>query len=78
MNIIEKITKEYPLKNRIDCDLHCYELEKKRYLIFWNEPIKKESLVQVLNELQIKTNNSKFTEWKTLIIVGSTNIIVIK
>ena len=46
--------------------------KKKRYLIFWDELIKKDSLNELLNYLQEKTNNSNFTKYKTLIVVGKT------
>ena len=72
MNIQEKIIKGYPLTKKIESELNCYCLDNKRYLIFWDELIKKEDIYQILNELQEKTNNSNFTEWKTLIIVGKT------
>ena len=71
-NIQEKIIKNYPLVNKIDSELNCFLLDKRRYLVFWDELIKKESIEQVLNYLGEKTNNSKFTELKTLIVVGKT------
>lgn len=72
MNIQEKIICNYPLLNQIDSELNCYLLEKKRYLVFWNDLIKKDSLDELLNYLQEKTNNSNFTKYKTLIVVGKT------
>ena len=44
MKIQEKIIKNYPLINKIDCGLNCYLLAKKRYLIFWHSLIKKEEI----------------------------------
>lgn len=75
MNIKEKIIKEYPLTYKIESELSCYLLADKRYLIFWKELIEKESIEQILNQLQEKTNNSNFSKWKTLIILGNTNDI---
>lgn len=72
MNIQEKIIQNYPLVNKVDCELKCYFLAKKRYLVFYDELIKKESIEEVLKCLEEKTNNSKFTEFKTLIVVGKT------
>lgn len=72
MNIQEKIIQNYPLVNKIDFELNCYLLDKRRYLIFWNELIKKDSIEKMLNYLEKKTKNSNFTESKTLIVVGKT------
>ena len=67
MNIQEKIIQNYPLVNKIDFELNCYLLDKRRYLIFWNELIKKDSIEKMLNYLEEKTKNPNFTESKTLI-----------
>jgi|SRR5690554_7324574 len=72
MNIQEKIIKNYPLVNKVKCDFNCYSLAKKRYLIFWEELIKKDDVTELLKSLEEKTNNSQFTEFKTIIIVGKT------
>lgn len=72
MNIQEKIIQNYPLVNKIDFELNCYLLDKRRYLIFWNELIKKDSIEELLNYLEEKTKNPNFTESKTLIVVGKT------
>lgn len=72
MNIQEKIIQNYPLVNKIYFELNCYLLDKRRYLIFWNELIKKDSIEKMLNYLEEKTKNPNFTESKTLIVVGKT------
>ena len=72
MSIQETIIKKFPLVNKIDSELQCYLLKKRRYLVFWDELVKKESIEQVLNYLRTKTNNSNFTDFKTLIVVGKT------
>ena len=72
MNIQEKIIQNYTLVNKIDFELNCYLLDKRRYLIFWNELIKKDSIEKMLNYLEEKTKNPNFTESKTLIVVGKT------
>lgn len=72
MDIQEKLVQNYPLINKVDCDLNCYCLAKKRYLIFWYEFIEKDATIKVLKSLEEKTNNSNFSEFKTLIIVGKT------
>lgn len=73
MNIQEKIIEEYPLTCKIESELNCFLLANRRYLIFWKELIEKDSIEQILNHLQEKTNNSNFSKWKTLIIFGKTN-----
>jgi len=72
MNIEEKLVKEYPLNTRMDCELNCYLLAKRRYLIFWNELIGEEKIESILKAIEQKTNNSYFSDWKTFIIVGKT------
>lgn len=72
MDIQEKLIQNYPLINKVDCDLNCYCLAKKRYLIFWDEFIEKDAIIKVLKSLEENTNNSNFSEFKTLIIVGKT------
>lgn len=73
MNIQEKIIEEYPLTCKIESELNCYLLANRRYLIFWKERIEKDSIVQILNQLQEKTNNPNFSKWKTLIVLGKTD-----
>lgn len=73
MNIQEKIIEKYPLTCKIESELNCYLIANRRYLIFWEKLIEKDSLEQILNQLQEKTNNSNFSKWKTLIIFGKTN-----
>ena len=72
MNIQEKLIQNYPLDNKVDSALNCYLLGKKRYLVFWDELIQKDSIEEVLNYLEEKTKNANFTEYKTLIVVGKT------
>lgn len=72
MNIQEKIIQNYSLVNKVDCELNCYSLVKRRYIVFWDELIKKESIEEVLNYLEEKTKGSKFTKLKTLIVIGKT------
>ena len=72
MNIQEKLIQKYPLANKVDSVLNCYLLDKRRYLIFWNELIQKASINEVLNYLEEITKNTNFTKYKTLIVVGKT------
>lgn len=72
MNIQETLIYNYPLVNKVDSELNCYLLDKKRYLVFWDELVKYESIEEVLNYLYKKTKNSNFSEFKTLIVVSKT------
>ena len=49
MNIQEKLIQNYPLINKVDYELNCYVLDKKRYLVFLDELIKKDSTEEVLS-----------------------------
>lgn len=72
MNIQETLIYNYPLVNKVDYELNCYLLDKKRYLVFWDELVKYESIEEVLNYLYKKTKNSNFSEFKTLIVISKT------
>ena len=72
MKTKEIIINEYPLTNKIDSELDCYYLDSKRYLVFWNEKINKDSINSILDYIQKKANESEFSEWKTIIVVGET------
>ena len=72
MDIKEKIVTNYPLIEKVNCDLDCYLLDKKRYLIFWDEPIAQNSINQILEQIDAKTKGIGFSQWKTLIVVGKT------
>ena len=72
MNIKEKLIKEYPLVNKVDSELNCYVLDYRRYLIFWEKLISKDLINEILNDLEEKTKNDNFTEYKTLIVIGKT------
>lgn len=64
MDIREKIIKNYPLDKKIDCALDCYMLAKKRYLIFWNGLVSKNSMGKILMDLGNMTDNSVFRNGK--------------
>ena len=48
-------------------------LEEKRYLTFWNEPIKKDNIEKVLDITKEKINKFLNDRWKTIIVVGYTD-----
>ena len=41
MIIKDKLIKEYPLTKKIDCSFECFEVIKRRYVIFYDEKINK-------------------------------------
>ena len=74
MTIKEKLIKEYPLNKKMDCELECYFLDSGRYLIFWEEPISKDSIENLLKTIEEIAGSSIFNRiWKTFIVVGKTN-----
>lgn len=73
MNIQDRIIKNYPLTSKVNCALNCYLLDNKRYLVFWDETITKQSITKILESLDNNTKGSDFSQWKTLIVVGKTS-----
>ena len=73
MNIYDRIIKDYPLVKKIECELNCYQIAHRRYLVFWDGLIDKALINEALRSLQEKTHNVKFSKFKTLIVVGKTN-----
>ena len=72
MIIKDKLIKEYPLTKKIDCFFECFEVIKRRYVIFYDEKINKENIKSLLDVFNEKTNNN-FSKKKTLIVVACTN-----
>ncbi|MBR7160702.1 MAG: hypothetical protein IKD20_06685 [Clostridia bacterium] len=72
MEIKSKIIKEIPLVEKVDAQLEVYLVDKKRYVVFWEDIINKKNMMDVLEHLTRLTSTSAFSEWKTLIIVGRT------
>ena len=72
MIIKDKLIKEYPLTKKIDCFFECFEVIKRRYVIFYDEKINKENIKSLLNVFNENTNNN-FSQKKTLIVVACTN-----
>lgn len=68
MIIRDKLIKGYPLTKKIEFSFECFEVIKRRYVIFYDEKINKENMEFLLD---VFNDNSKksFTERKTLIIV---------
>ena len=72
MIIKDKLIKEYPLTKKIDCLFECFEVIKRRYVIFYDEKINKENIKSLLDVFNENTNNN-FSKKKTLIVVACTN-----
>ena len=72
MTIKDKLIKEYPLTKKTNFKLECFEVIKRRYVIFYDEKINKENIETLLDVFNDNTNNT-FTERKTLIVVGHTD-----
>ena len=72
MIIKDKLIKEYPLTKKIDCFFECFEVIKRRYVIFYDEKINKENIKSLLDVFNENTNNN-FSKKKTLIVVACTN-----
>ena len=72
MVIKDKLINEYPLIKKIDCSFECFEVMKRRYVIFYDEKINRENMESLLDVFNDNSKNS-FTETKTLIIVGHTD-----
>ncbi len=68
----EKLIKEYPLTKKIKCDFECYEVIKRRYVIFYEKMINQENIESLLNEFDMATKNN-FSKTRTFIIVGQTD-----
>ena len=72
MFIIQKIVKELNLENKIDCDMCCYSLAPKKYIIFEESDINKANIEYVLKKVSDNCNNGNFSTWKSIIIFGNT------
>ncbi|MBR2722428.1 MAG: hypothetical protein IKB75_06600 [Clostridia bacterium] len=72
MIIKSKLISEYPLTKKIECSFDCYEIIKRRYVIFLDKKVNRanmESLLDQLNKSLIKQSSTA----KTLIVVGYTD-----
>ena len=70
--IRKKIINEYPLPEQIEEDLIFYQIDKHRYLLFWDDMIKENHIDNILETILKKTSNSRFHRLRTFIIVGKT------
>lgn len=72
MMMKEKLIKKFPLTKKVDCEIECYEAQKRRYVIFLDKKVCKENIEKQLYELEAMTKNG-FHPKKSLIIVGYTD-----
>ncbi len=72
MTIKDKLIKEYPLTNKIEFPFECFEVVKRRYVIFCDEIINRDNMESLLDVFNENTKNN-FAERKTLIVVGHTD-----
>ncbi len=72
MVIKDKLMKEYPLTKKMECDFECYEVKKRRYVIFYDKKIQKGNIEALLDKLKMATENN-FSKAKSLIVVGITD-----
>lgn len=67
MIIKDKLINEYPLIKKIEC----YEVVKRRYVIFLDEKINRNNMEFLLEEF-IKETKNNCSDKKTIIVVGHT------
>ena len=72
MIIKDKLINEYPLTKKVDCSFECYEVIKRRYVIFFDEKINRNNIESLLIEFEEATKKG-FSRIKTLIVVGQTD-----
>lgn len=72
MTIKDKLINGYPLTKKIECSFECFEVIKRRYVIFYDEKINKNNMEILLDKFS-KALNKNFSKVRTLIIVGHTD-----
>ena len=72
MIIKDKLIKEYPLTKKIDFPFECYEVVKRRYVVFFDEEINRNNMESLLDVIYGYAKNV-FSEKKTIIVIGHTN-----
>ena len=71
MIIKDRLIKEYPLTKKIEFPFECYEVVKRRYVVFYDKEINSNNMESLLDIFNENTKNN-FPKKKTLIIVGHT------
>ena len=73
MTIKDKLINGYPLTKKIEYPFECFEVIKRRYVIFFDEKINKDNIESLLDEFS-KALNNNFSKVRTLIVVGHTDV----
>ncbi|MBQ9103637.1 MAG: hypothetical protein IJY57_00940 [Clostridia bacterium] len=71
MIVKDKLIKEYPLTKKVECSFECYEVVKRKYVIFFNEKINMNNMETLLNDIATIVKN-KVSMVRTFIVVGET------
>ena len=58
MIIKDKLIKEYPLTKRIEFPFECYEIIKRRYVVFYHKLINSKNMEFLLEEFNKNTKNN--------------------
>ena len=61
------------LTNRMDCRLDCYQLAKRRFIIFNENKINHNDISAVLESVSDNCSDERFGEWKTFIVLAETD-----
>lgn len=72
MVIKEKLINNYPLTKKMECPFECFEVIKRRYVIFYDKKINRDNMESLLEEIDKATKNN-FSKVRTLIVVGYTD-----
>lgn len=72
MSIKDKLINEYPLTKKVDCSFECYQIIKRRFVIFYDEKINKENAKTLLDVFN-KSFNITFHQKKSVIVVAYTD-----
>ena len=72
MIIKDKLIKEYPLTKKIDFPFECYEVVKRRHVVFFDEEINRNNMESLLDVIDGHAKNV-FSEKKTIIVIGHTD-----
>lgn len=73
----EAIKTDFALDNRLECDIECYFIKKRRFLVFIDDVITRDNLYSVCSKIRddFTAHNlcAKYGAAKTFIVVAQTN-----
>jgi hypothetical protein len=73
MKVRNMLESGYPLTPEMLVDKDCYRIDKGKYLFFYDDIVKKNSIESVLDYIREKTSTSVYEKPRTVIVVGKTN-----